>query len=155
MVNQQGWIYICMDIKVTNECKVGMTRRSLYKRITETGNPDYMIVKAYKVPQNEMPAIKKLEKYLQRELGKVYTRKRHFITGKKSEWFRCSPVEATKIIEDNLARCLGLQDEDGNTVLGEIDIFKPFHCPENELQYAERVYDVQHYYNIINAIKEA
>jgi hypothetical protein len=67
-----------MDIKFPNECKVGMTTRALYKRVTETGNPDYMIVKAYKVPPSEA---RSLEKHLQKEVEKRFERKRHFISG--------------------------------------------------------------------------
>lgn len=75
VVHQKGWIYICMDIKKPDECKIGMTKRALYKRITETGNPDYMVVKAYKVPPEEAPV---LEKLFQRAVGKWYKQKKHF-----------------------------------------------------------------------------
>lgn len=80
-----------MDIKKPDECKIGMTKRALYNRITETGNPDYIVVKEYKVPPEEAPA---LEKHLQRAIGTWYRRKKHFLTGKNSEWFLCSPAKA-------------------------------------------------------------
>jgi len=136
-----------MDIKFPNECKLGMTTRPLYKRITETGNPDYMIIKAYNVPPEEAKA---LEKHLQREVGKWYGRKVHFITGKKSEWFLCSPAQAANAIEHDLAKCLCLQDKDGNPDLAEIT-FKP--CLDNWMLIFERINDKQHFYNLENAVK--
>jgi hypothetical protein len=149
LYNLKGWIYICMNITNPNECKIGMTRRALFERIVETGNPDYRIVKAYKVPPEEAL---KLERHLQREVGKWYERKSHFITGKKSEWFLCSPAEAAQAMEHDLAKCLCLQDEDGNPKLDSI-IFKPIFGLTADLVIAERIRDEQHYYNLMKAIR--
>lgn len=151
LVNQKGWIYICMDLNNPNECKLGMTKRKLYERITETGNPDYMIIKAYNVPPEEALA---LEKHLQREVNKYYFRKKHFITGKDSEWFLCSPAQAAAALEHDLAKCLCMQDEDGNPNLVSI-IFKPYIGPENEFLLATRIRNEECYNNLINAVRNS
>ncbi|UJJ49835.1 MULTISPECIES: GIY-YIG nuclease family protein [Rhodanobacter] len=150
-VDQRGWLYICMDIKDPGSCKVGCTRRALYKRITETGNPDYMIVKAYKVPPEEAFA---LERHLQREVSKVARRKPHILSGRRSEWFECSPKVAANALEHDLAKCLGLQDEDGNPMLSHL-IFKPHLNWVSQMQLSGRVSSEEHFENVIAAISEA
>ncbi|MBM4973520.1 hypothetical protein HYO27_22435 [Vibrio parahaemolyticus] len=39
-----------MDPKDISICKIGMTKRELYARMTETTNPDYIVFTAYQVP---------------------------------------------------------------------------------------------------------
>ena len=150
LVDQPGWLYICMDVKNPGECKLGSSTRPLYDRVTETGNPDYMIVKAYQVPPEESL---KLEKHLRREVGKVASRKVHILTGRQSEWFTCTPKEAAQAIEHDLAKCLRLQDEDGVADLSAIT-FKPVLDDGNKLKLALRVQEQSHFDNIIHAIEE-
>lgn len=149
LTDQKGWIYICMDLRHPEECKIGMTKRALFKRLIETGNPSYMIVKAYKIPLKEALAI---ERYLHRKIP--YQQKIHFLTGRKSEWFDCSPAEASKAIEPELANCLGgFYDEDGNYDLSSI-IFKPTLDEGNALLVAERIGSTKSYNNLKSAIEE-
>lgn len=151
LINQAGWIYICMDLRHLNECKIGMTKRSLYKRLSETGNPNYMLVKAYKVPLIEAL---KIEQYLHRQIS--YKRQCHFINGYNSEWFCCSPAEAAKVIEPELAKCLGVYyDEDGNYDLSPIT-FKPSLDKSDGLGLflSERINSLEEYNNLVNAIAD-
>jgi len=151
LVNQPGWVYICMNAQNPNECKIGSTKRPLYNRLTETGNPDYMIVKAYQVPPEETL---KLERHLQREVGKVAVQKVHLLTGKKSEWFICSPKVAAQALEHELAKCLGRQDEDGCPDLASIT-FKPSLDEGNQMKLATRIHDKSHFHHVVKAIVDA
>ncbi|WP_330944128.1 GIY-YIG nuclease family protein [Vibrio diabolicus] len=100
----RGWIYICVDPKDISICKIGMTKRELYARMTETTNPDYIVFAAYQVPEDEARAI---EKYVHRDLSRFgIDRQSHRMTGRDSEWFAINAVEATKLLEWSLSHCL-------------------------------------------------
>lgn len=103
-LNHKGWIYICVDLKDISICKIGMTRRELYSRVTETTNPHYVVFAAYKVPENESFAI---ERYIHRDLGRFgIERQSHRMTGRDSEWFAINAAEAIKLLDWTLTHCL-------------------------------------------------
>lgn len=112
VTEHRGWIYICVDPKDTSICKIGMTRRELYVRVTETTNPHYIIFAAYKVPEDEALEI---EKYVHRDLGRYNVqREDHSLSRRKSEWFSISAVEAIKLLDWSLSHCLDDVSWDGD-----------------------------------------
>jgi hypothetical protein len=103
-LNHRGWIYICVDPKDISICKIGMTRRELYSRVTETTNPHYVVFAAYKVPEDEALAI---ERYVHRDLERFsIERQSHRMTGRNSEWFAINSAEAIKLLDWTLSHCL-------------------------------------------------
>ena len=141
-----GWVYICMDIYKPNKCKVGCTTRRLSKRVTETGNPDYAIVKAYRIIKEEVRAV---EKYVHKILGSP---QHHFMKETKSEWFNYSPEQACQIIEYKLGKTLGMQSlEDGSVNLSAISTI-PF---KEDIKYDAFAFcfeDEMSYKNLVNAV---
>lgn len=101
---QRGWIYICVDPKDISICKIGMTRRGLYERATETTNPHYIVFTAYKVPEDEAHQI---EKYVHRDLSRFdIDREAHSLSGRNSEWFSINAVQAIELLNWTLTHCL-------------------------------------------------
>lgn len=121
LIEQRGWVYICIDSREPNECKVGMTTRPLAERICETTNPYYLLVKAYKVPADEAYS---LEQHLHKELDKHFRRNYHLMSRGKAEWFFCSAEKAIEVIEHPLAKCLRMQSEYGEPNLSSI-VYRP------------------------------
>ena len=99
-----GAIYIAHDVAKPNLAKIGMTTKSGFHRVSQTENPDYILFIDYKVSDE---VVKGYESIIHRELEKIFTRREHKSTGKKSEWFECSPAEAAQVCE----KILGVSDK--------------------------------------------
>lgn len=101
-----GWIYIGAYAENLNKCKVGFSQISEFERFKQTTySPDYVPFRSYKVPTDDL---KKLEKYLHKELAENFQQMQHLLTGTLSECFRCSPVDAADLIERELTKCLDI-----------------------------------------------
>ena len=106
MNHECGWIYIGAFAENLNMFKVGFSTISQMARFKQTTtSPDYVPFRYYKVPISEL---RKLERYLHKELEQHFTRAKHLLTGMVSECFYGSPVAAAKIIEYELTKCLDL-----------------------------------------------
>lgn len=144
-VEKFGWVYICMDLYKPNKCKVGGTRREVFDRVSETENPDYATVKAYKVPTSD---VFKIEKYLHKILGGA---QEHFMTGRKAEWFDYSPQQACEQIEYKLGKTLGMQDENGYVNLSSIAVI-PFEEDVKNYSFRFSFKDEIAYENLVRAV---
>jgi hypothetical protein len=104
-INEFGWIYLAVDLYNPEVCKIGLTKRPrLYDRVTETGNPNYVVVRAYRFPF-EVDRLW-IERYLHNETQKQSSRIKHFMTGRNSEWFSLSVENVLSTVRFYFAHCL-------------------------------------------------
>jgi len=126
-LNECGWIYICIDLRDSIAFKVGLTKgNNIFNRISETTNPYYMLVRAYRIPDSYISDLGckqrsfrtsdwyYLERYIHKELEKSHHRVRHCMTGSPSEWFEGDLESAIGEINYYFARTTHLLDEDGS-----------------------------------------
>lgn len=142
LLNQNGWLYVAMDLKCDDRWKVGMTSQSdVYSRIKATANPDYFLVRAYAIPEG--CNVREVEKYIHWRLeGRCDKRLTHKRTNQKSEWFQCDFINLISNLEyylrNILSGLLGLigKDNEYNLIEGVDETGKPF----EELIYDEKIW---------------
>lgn len=135
-LNENGWLYIAVDLLNPFLFKFGFTRRkNVFSRITETGNPNYVLIRGYKFP---FPCDGlRIEKELHYKLSQNFERQQHFITGNNSEWFSSSISEAISLLDSEFAEWMDYVDH------------KDYGTPFNELKFkdfpdGDEVLNIQH-----------
>lgn len=101
-----GWIYVAYDVRELNECKIGLTRGSLWARMRDTTNPYYALFAAFRVPSSSHAEILQIEAYLQRKAGGGRPIS-HFRSGRDSEWYPSSPDSALLYLIEIFPNCFG------------------------------------------------
>lgn len=119
--SNQNVIYVAIDPTKSGQAKVGMTTNPLSTRDTSTGNPDQLMLHAFKV-KHDIPRaqVKSIEDSIHDELERHgHARRPHATTGRDSEWFEVDPYKAVEIAESHL------KDNFANDM-------KAFYCEERE-----------------------
>lgn len=133
---QHAWIYIAIDIRNLNICKIGLTtKENPYDRIKQgaTSNPYYILFNCYDLSKLNisLQELCDFEKYLHRKLG---FRIKNVATGNNSEWLEITPFYAEKELEYRIGNSFrfgndSFLDEDGevdSNVMNEIKFtFRP------------------------------
>ncbi|MEZ9709213.1 GIY-YIG nuclease family protein [Vibrio breoganii] len=90
-----GFIYIAKDVTKPEICKIGLTRGTAKKRISQTENPDYVLCHEFPAPDEQLNQI---ELTIHRYFESNYSRLNHRSSNRKSEWFKCNADEAYDIL---------------------------------------------------------
>jgi hypothetical protein len=90
-----GYIYIAKDVTKLDKCKIGLTSGTGRKRVSQTENPDYVLHYEFRVPNDQLS---KMEKIIHQHFEDRFKRLNHRSSGRKSEWFNCTPDKAYEII---------------------------------------------------------
>ena len=90
-----GCIYIAKDVKKPELCKIGLTKGTAKKRISQTENPDYVLHYEFHVADDQL---RNMEYIIHQYFEQKYKRLNHRSTARKSEWFECDAKKAVDII---------------------------------------------------------
>lgn len=90
-----GCIYIAKDVKKPELCKMGLTKGTAKKRISQTENPDYVLYYEFRVADEQL---RNTEYIIHQYFERKYKRLNHRSTARKSEWFECDAKKAVDII---------------------------------------------------------
>jgi hypothetical protein len=106
-----GWVYVKVDVW-SGICKVGYTDGALASRLTETGNPNLIVHRAYWVPGGPGEPYR-AEQHCHGCLNPM-NRAPHLMTGERSEFIRGGVEHITGLVEramqlfyDDAARSVG------------------------------------------------
>jgi hypothetical protein len=98
-----GQIYIAWDITKPTMAKVGKTTLEAEARISQTENPDYELFKSYPIYD---VMLDHAEVTIHIAISRVYERKIHRSSGRPSEWFQCTPEQASIIVGEQIIMLL-------------------------------------------------
>ena len=110
---QYAWLYIAIDIRNLEMCKVGITTRETpIQRINEgrTTNPFYLLFNSYDLSKFKLTRKKLMnfERFVQQRLGASVSR---IVSGSNSEWIRTTPFNAEQEIDYRIANDFSSDDE--------------------------------------------
>lgn len=129
-----GWIYLTYDYRHLDQTKIGLTTRSIFKRIREsTTNPYYALFAAFHVPNHSI--LVRIEKYLESALRVHFVR---HLSNVESEWCMASPSDVLSSLVELLPNVLDVDCDEG-----DYDFTRTIYLPEVNPYEAEYLADEQ------------
>ncbi|MCQ1057978.1 GIY-YIG nuclease family protein [Photobacterium sp. ZSDE20] len=112
---QERTIYIGMDSEHPEEAKIGITSRAANVRESDTTNHRYKFAKVYTICVT-LRELQRAEQSIHSTLKHKYGRLKHASSGKESEWFKCTPIEAEIEVEEYLDKLEESKKSKGSSI---------------------------------------